>query len=201
VFQGAARAAIFHAGVPAWAAQHDGLVVGALWRNAMQERCDIYGAQGSDPHEVTVSYALRISTGIREPSSGQQLREALAFETPLLAVAGRPSGNLPRSFSLAAASPPQAIITAAKAGTADPTVLVLRIYQPTNAALRMRVRTGARLRFPRDSSLSLEAMTALETVLPRKRAEGLDLHGRVGRFDFVARRALTTIGIRGSHAR
>ena len=56
--------------------------------------------------------------------------------------------SLPRSFSLASVTPPQAIITAAKAGTEDPDTLVLRVYQPTNAPLRVRVRTRARLRFP-----------------------------------------------------
>ena len=69
------------------------------------------------------------------PEQGQQLREALAFQTPLQAVAGAPSGTLPREFSLASTSPDAAIITAAKAGTADPETLILRIYQPTETAL------------------------------------------------------------------
>src|SRR4029077_2252996 len=80
-FHGKARLAIFHAGVPAWAVRPEGVVVGALWRNAQQERCDFYGAMGTDEHTVSVSYAVRIPTGIRSPRSGAQLREALAFET------------------------------------------------------------------------------------------------------------------------
>ena len=126
-FHGKARLAILHAGVPAWAVLSEGLVVGALWRNAQQERCEFYGAAGSDAHTVTVSYAVRIPTGIRSPRSGTQLREALAFETPAFAATGRPAGHLPRSFSLASVAPPQAIITAAKEGTEDPDALVLRV--------------------------------------------------------------------------
>src|SRR5437016_12260506 len=102
-FHGRARLAIFHDGVPAWAVRRDGLVIGARWRNAPQERCDFYGAQGTDAHDATVSYAVRIPTGIRGPHSGRQLREARAFETPMLAVIGRPAGRLPRIFSLASA--------------------------------------------------------------------------------------------------
>src|SRR6185295_4833016 len=128
-FRGRRRGAIFHAGVPAWAVRRDGLIVGALWRNAPRERCDFYGAEGSDAHEVAVAYALRVPTGIRGVRSGKQLREALGFHEPLLAIAGRPSGRLPRSASLASATPSSAIITAAKAGTANPSALILRVYQ------------------------------------------------------------------------
>lgn len=195
-FHGKARLAIFHAGVPAWAVRPEGVVIGALWRNAQQERCDFYGAAGTDAHTVTVSYAVRIPTGIRSPRSATQLREALAFETPALATIGRPAGSLPRAFSLASVSPPEAIITAAKDGTEDPDTLVLRVYQPTNAPLRVHVRTRARLHFPRQGALGLHAMTALETPLSKEDSRGLRLHGGVSRFRFVAKRALTTIGVR-----
>src|SRR5262249_42600018 len=67
--RGRALGAIFHAGVPAWAIRRDGTVVGALWRNAMRERCDFYGAEGTDAHEVAVGYALRVPTGIRSARS------------------------------------------------------------------------------------------------------------------------------------
>ena len=195
-FHGKARLAIFHAGVPAWAVLSEGLVVGALWRNAQQERCEFYGAAGSDAHTVTVSYAVRIPTGIRSPRSGTQLREALAFETPAFAATGRPAGHLPRSFSLASVAPPQAIITAAKEGTEDPDALVLRVYQPSNAPLHVHVRTRARLHFPPHHRLALHGITALETPLSDEDNRGLRLHGGVGRFSFVAWRAITTIAVR-----
>ena len=105
---------------------------------------------------MAVSYALRVPTGIRGARTGKQLREALAFHEPLLAAAGRPSGGLPRSASLASATPSRAIITAAKAGTADPSTLILRVYQPTNAALRVHIGTRARLRFPRQRRLVVQ---------------------------------------------
>jgi len=185
--------AIFHAGVPAWAARRDGLLIGALWRNAMQERCEFYGASGTDPEPHAVSYALRVPTGIHGPRSGSQLREALAFTTPLLAAAGQPAGSLPPRFSLASVTPRRAIITAAKPGTVDPSELVLRVYQPTNSPLRITVRTRAPARFP-PGRLTLHGLTALEDTLPRARA--LRVGGHASRFGFTARRALTTIGIR-----
>jgi alpha-mannosidase len=199
-FNGRARVAIFHAGVPAWAVRRDGLVIGALWRNANKEHCDLYGAEGTDTHEVAVSYAIRIPSGVRGPRSGGELREALAFETPLLAAAGRPSGHLPRRFSLASARPGSAILTAAKAGTEDASALILRVYQPTNTPLRVVVRTGARRRFPVRRKLVVGGMTALETRLRAERAAGLDLKGQSSRFSFLARRALTTIAVRSDGA-
>ena len=195
---GKARAAIFHAGVPAWAVQRDGIVIGALWRNANVEQCDFLGAEGSDPHEVALSYALRVPTGIREPESGAPLREALAFSTALTAVVGKPSGDLPRVFSLARASRSEAIIMAAKAGTTDPDALVLRVYQPTNRSLGMAIRHGARRRFPARTQLVVEGRTALEGPLPPAKAAALELSNDVDRVGFVARRALTTVAI---HAR
>jgi alpha-mannosidase len=195
-FHGKPRLAIFHAGVPAWAVRREGMVVGALWRNAQQERCDFYGATGSDEHTVTVSYAVRIPAGIRSARSGTQLREALAFETPALATIGRPAGSLPRTFSLASVTPAAAIITAAKEGTEDPDRLVLRVYQPTNGPLHVHVRTRARLHFPPRRPVGVHGMTALETPLSREDSRALRLHGQASRFTFVARRALTTIGVR-----
>src|SRR5262249_57239435 len=117
--------------------------------------------------------------------------EALAFETPAFAATGRPAGDLPRSFSLASVEPPRAIITAAKEGTEDPDALVLRVYQPTNGPLHVRVRTRARLHFPQHRPLGLHAMTALETPLSDDDSRGLRLHGGVDRFSFWARRAST----------
>ncbi len=200
-FRRTARAAIFHAGVPAWAARLDGLVVGALWRNANQEQCDFEGAAGTDSHDVAVSYAVRVPTGVTDARTGDQLREALAFETPLLAVVGHPAGNLPRRLSLASATPAAAILTAAKAGTEDSAAVVFRIYQPTNAPLRVRVRTAARRRFPLRRTLVVERMTALEVPLRGGPVVTLDGEGTVGRFSVLAHRALTTVAIHPGEAR
>jgi alpha-mannosidase len=195
--RGHAVAALFHDGVPAWAAQRDGVLLGALWRNAPKERCDYYGAQGTDPETHTVAYALRVPSGVASPRSGRQLREALAYATPLAAtLAPGGPGTLPARFSLAAAAPPRAILTAAKAATADPTALVLRIYQPTNRPLGVTVRTGARRRFPRRVRLDVAGTTALETPLAPARARALAITGNARRFRVFTERALTTVEIR-----
>jgi hypothetical protein len=77
--------------------------------------------------------------------------------------------------------------------------LIVRVYQPTNRTLRVVVRTQVR-RFSPRRRLRLEARTALEAPLSRRRAARLRLKGRASRFSFVATRALTTIGVR-EHAR
>ena len=195
-FHGAARAAIFHAAVPAWAVGRDGSVVGALWRNANREQCDFLGAEGSDGHEVALSYAIRIPSGVTGPRTGKMLREALAFETPLLAATGRPAGRLPRAMSLASATPRSAILTAAKVGTAADDALVLRIYQPTNGRLRVVVRTSAARRFPSGRRLVVEETTALEDPLAHRRVVTRADDASARRFHVVARRALTTLAIR-----
>jgi alpha-mannosidase len=199
-FGGKPLAAIFHAAVPAWAASRDGVIIGALWRNANKEQCEYYGAEGTDAHEVALSYAIRVPTGVADSRTGRQLREALAYETPLRAAVGQPAGDLPRVFSLASARPSSAILTAAKAGTEDESALLLRVYQPTNQSLRVAVRTTARRRFPSNQRFVLQGMTALESPLPGDRATLLELTGQARRFSFLAHRAITTIAIRTEEA-
>jgi alpha-mannosidase len=178
--------------------QRDGTVIGALWRNANREQCDFLGAEGTDSQDVALSYALRVPTGIREPKSGAQLREALGFSTPLTALVGHPAGDLPRTFSLARATPKEAIVTAAKPGTTDPDALVLRVYQPTNRHLRVVLHTAAHRRFPQGARLELDGVTALESPLPPERASALELSGQADEMSFVAAHALTTVAIRAA---
>jgi alpha-mannosidase len=192
---GVPRAAIYHAGVPAWAAQSDGLVIGALWRNAEVERCGIYGASGTDPDTHTVDYAIRVPTGIAAPERGETLREALSFEAPLLARVEGSGGPLPANRSLASAMPSTAILTAAKSATASPQALVLRVYQPTNTPLAVEVATAASLRVPSGVGVVVQPTTALEVPLAPSQAAALALAGGADDFTFVARHALTTISI------
>jgi alpha-mannosidase len=192
---GAPRAAIYHAGVPAWAVQRDGLIIGALWRNARAEQCDFYGGIGTDPDAHGVDYALRVPTGIAAPESGQALREALSFATPLLVrLAGR-DGSLPPRQSLASAAPPTAMLTAATSATASPQALVLRVYQPTNAPLPVEITTAARSRVPPGTLLAVRPVTALEDPLAPAPAGALGLRGGTDRFRFLAGHALTTVSI------
>lgn len=195
-FGGTPRAAIFHAGIPAWAVQPDGLVVGALWRNARKEQCDSYGALGTDPDAHTLDYALRVPTGVEPPETGAQLREALAFHTPLHARVVATAGPLPQQLSLASLGAGPAILTAAKSGTASPRELILRVYQPTNAALPVELTTEAGTRFPAGDSLVIEGRTAVETDL-EDGAAALKLRGDPNHCSFVASRAVTTLAIRG----
>jgi len=109
----------------------------------------------------------------------------------MLPVHSGPDRQL-RQTGLASAVPREAIITAAKMGTADRATLVLRVYQPTNARRAVRIRTGARRLFPRRIRLAPRPMTALEGPLGHAR---LHVRGVAANFTFVARHALTTIGI------
>jgi alpha-mannosidase len=194
-FAGTPRAAIYHAGVPAWAAQGDGLIVGALWRNTRVEQCDFYGGIGTDADAHAVDYALRVPTGIAAPESGQALREALSFATPLFARPVGSGGSLPPKQSLASATPSTAIMTAAKSATASPQVLVLRVYQPSNAPLPVEVTTAARSRVPPGTGLAVRPVTALEVPLAPAQSGALDLQGTSDSFRFLAGHALTTVSI------
>ena len=194
---GVPRAAIFHAGVPAWAAQPDGLLVGTLWRNAQKEQCDAYGASGSDAETHTLSYALRVPAGMGAPESGAPLREALAFQVPLQARVAATDGTLPARLSLASITPEPSILTVAKSATTSPHDLILRIYQPTNAPLPVELTTAAGARFPVGDALTLAGRTALETALDAGADKALRLQGGPDHFSLLASRALTTVAIRG----
>jgi alpha-mannosidase len=132
---------------------------------------------------------------VKDPSTGNQLKESLAFQTPLLGeFINVPSGayapaelSLPSKFSLASASGGQAIITAAKSADEDPSALVLRVYQPTNKSADVTVSLGAR----KDSSSALIAVpiTALETAIGG--AQTIPVAGNA--FKFTAANALSTV--------
>ena len=141
--QGATMAAVYHGGMPAWAFDADGALIGCLLRNTPAD--DGHGASGSDPAPHTQHYALRVPTGLGAPSTGQPLQEALGFHTPLVAAA-LPQGTQYKGMlteaqaslaDLPAGSP--AVLTVAKPGSYDPTSLVLRLYQPTNTAQTLAV--------------------------------------------------------------
>lgn len=192
---GAPRAAVYHAGVPAWAARHDGLLMGALWRNTRVEQCDFYGALGTDPDAHPVDYALRVPSDLAGPETGQPLREALSFGSPLLARLAGGDGPLPPRRSLASAAPPAALLTVAKSATAAPSALVLRVYQPTNAPLPVELTTAVRSRFPPGAPLQVRGANALEEGLDPARAAELQLRGGVDHIHLLARHALTTLSI------
>ncbi len=164
------QCAIYHSAVPGWAIDGDGALVGCLARNTVNGYAQVLGA---DPVEQTLCYALRAPSGLGDPSTGQPLREARAFATPVEAAGspglawsvgtGNPGGNLPHTDSLAATNSSSAILTVAKPliqadGTTDPSTLVLRLYQPTNANQTVNVALGSQW----STSTSAAAITALE---------------------------------------
>ena len=130
-------AAAYHAGMPAWAYDNDSALIGCLVRNSPVEA---YGAGGTDTAPHTQHYALRVPTGLGAPTTGQPLKEALSFNTPLQALEISPgntyyqfTGMLPGSGNLASVvNDGPAILTVAKPGSFTPTNLIFRLYQPTN---------------------------------------------------------------------
>ncbi len=161
-------AAVFHASIPAWAVDANGALIGCVLRNTPPSQ-GRSGTDGSDTGTHTHAYAIRVPSGIGNLDTGALLVESLRFQTPLLAVYGNvphgPMGNFKRgdelgvvaTFSLAAVSG-DAIITAAKRGTVDPSGLILRIYQPTNKQLDATLTFG-----PAKAGFStIQKVTALE---------------------------------------
>ncbi len=129
-------AAAYHTAMPAWAYDNDSALIGCLVRNTPGGP---HGAVGTDPAPHTQHYALRVPTGLGPATSGQPLKEALAFNTPLQAVEIPPGntfyqfiGMLPGSGNLAGVNDGPAILTVAKPGSFTATNLIFRLYQPTN---------------------------------------------------------------------
>lgn len=127
-------AAIYHGSTPAWAAQGNKLY-GVILRNTPGSCPDHgYGADGSDVGTHTQEYALRIPSGLELPNTGQPLKEARQYHTPMIAlpVSTSATGIVPDSFSLASTTD-NALITAAKWGYVDSFAVILRVYQPSNS--------------------------------------------------------------------
>jgi alpha-mannosidase len=137
---GDALAAVYHGGMPAWAFDENGALIGCLLRNTPQSS---YGAGGSDTAQHTQLYALRVPAGLAPPETGRPLQEARRFNTPLrVAAVPAGAGGSASSGSLAAVSEP-AIITVAKPGSFDPASLILRLYQPSNRTATVQVTLGS----------------------------------------------------------
>lgn len=132
-------AAMYHAGMPAWASDGKGMLIGCLLRNTPG---NARGAWGTDSAQHTQLYALRVPSGLAAPQTGQPLMEARRYNTPLQVAAVPQGAGKASSGSLAAVSAP-AIITAAKPGSFDPTSLVLRVYQPSNDIATVQVTLGS----------------------------------------------------------
>jgi len=145
-------AAIYHASTPAWTSMGNSLY-GVILRNTYGDDCNNYGANGNDKDVHTQEYALRIPSNLGLPVTGQPLREARNYNTPMeaLSVSARSGGKLPVSFSLASTTG-NAFITAAKWNYDNPNALILRVYQPGNT--RVNSNLAMALNFTRYSAVS-----------------------------------------------
>lgn len=168
--------AVYHGGMPAWsvdATQPQAALIGCLYRNTPLN--SFWGAGGSDPAVHTQSYALRVPTGLAGPETGMPLREALKFHTPLMAVPIPDQGKpvLQGTASLASVPDSSAILTVAKPGRDDPASLVLRLYQPTNAALAVTVKLPSKPASAQLATASERAVPGAAAPIPT--AQGLEL--------------------------
>ena len=132
---GTALGAIYHKATPAWTSV-DNTLYGVILRNTPGSGCMNYGADGSDNLKHTQEYAIRIPSGITNTSSGNPLKEARQYNTPMIALSAPTSGagNLPTSYSLAVPSG-NSLITAAKWSNVNSNDFILRLYQASNMSL------------------------------------------------------------------
>jgi hypothetical protein len=214
--EGAPLCAIFHGSMPAWG-QDDGgdsLLVGGLARNpggnyfAGWSPCP---PGGIDPDTHTLDYAFRVpgttstQAGSVDPRTGEPLKEALSYNTPLMAavIPADAAKLLPESISLASvhdlAGTCAPIITAVKPAEQDPSSFIFRVYQPSNAGVNA-VLSLKGLQGISDASVQrAEMVTALEqpavpTFVGTTELPSLPVV-EDGKVLFVAERALTTLKI------
>ena len=206
---GAPLAAIYHGAMPAWGqgAQNSALLVGGLARNPGQNYfgwCQLpLPPGGIDPDVHTMEYAFRVPTGINvdsngkaDPGNGAQLIEALGYTTPLTALVapGNSTNQLPAAVSLASVSAASGsaapILTAVKPSEANPGNLILRVYQPSNAAMDVTV-SLAGLRALGGTIQNASLVTALEQPITNAQTptvSGADV-------SFTAGLALATLNV------
>jgi len=120
--------AIYHSSLPAWGVMGNQLI-GALIRNGIEIH---NGTNPFDSFEHTVYYAIRVPSTLQDPSTGQPLRESLAYSNPLIPELSQ-SSSLPTEYSMITVeSPPSAFVMAVKRGTFSPKNIYIRVYQPLN---------------------------------------------------------------------
>lgn len=161
--------AIYHYASPGWAIDPTGAVIGCLLRNTpgMQN-----ATNGSDFGTYTVTLAVALPTGLQSPGNsawgaGSMLAAALDLNNPLAAVAipSGATGALPPMMSIASTTDPSALVTVAKVGMVDPTKLILRLYQPTNAplsAVQVALDPLVAGAYASEGTLPASAVTAIE---------------------------------------
>eukprot|EP01125_Pyxidicula_operculata_P002008 TRINITY_DN11987_c0_g1_i1.p1 TRINITY_DN11987_c0_g1~~TRINITY_DN11987_c0_g1_i1.p1 ORF type:complete len:943 (-),score=231.60 TRINITY_DN11987_c0_g1_i1:86-2863(-) len=150
--------AVYHNSTPAWGVLGSTLY-GVILRNSPSD-CAGKGASGHDNLVHTVTYALRVPSGLGLPRTGHPLKESRALYQPVIAtyVPNAFFGTLPSKYSLATVlTPPSGIITVAKPGEYDNQSTVFRVYVSDNVEKNVKVRVAG---FSQNSSVKL--VTSLE---------------------------------------
>jgi alpha-mannosidase len=184
-------AALYHSGIPSWGYDKEGALIGNVLRNTPGGMC-MYGADAADKGTHTQHFALRVPSGLGEPDTGQPLREALCFQTPIKAccVSELSGKTRPEKYSLAsvaikAGDTCPAVITSVKMAEDNPANLVMRLYQPTNQPLDVKVSLG----LTEPAIVKARKVTALEAELKGEK----DLALKNGTMSVTTNRALTTL--------
>ncbi|MBC8755465.1 hypothetical protein H2O64_12380 [Kordia sp. YSTF-M3] len=153
---GATLGAIYHSATPAWTSDSN-MLYGVILRNTPGGNCSHgYGANGSDRDEHTQEYALRIPSGLASAKTGNPLKEARQYNTPMVAIAATGNGNLPSQYSLASTTGnTNTLITAAKWSSVNTDDLILRTYQASNTTTTETINLAK-------SPSGCEIVTALE---------------------------------------
>jgi alpha-mannosidase len=152
---GTTLGAIYHSATPAWTSDNNALY-GVILRNTPGNCSHGYGANGSDRDEHTQEYALRIPSGLTSAKTGNPLKEARQYNTPMVAMAATGSGNLPTQYSLASPTGnTNTLITAAKWSSVNADDFILRTYQASNTTTTETINLAK-------SPSGCEIVTALE---------------------------------------
>jgi len=158
--------AVYPSSSPAWAISADGTsLYGCILRNTPNTAGN--GAWGGDIDQHSISYAVRVPSGLGEPSTignNAPLVEALQLHNPLVAfpIPSNTTRQIPPYSALAVVQEnDNALVTAVKAGTVDDSQMILRVYQPTNQPAPVTIF------FPplvanAYSPMTVQALTALE---------------------------------------
>ncbi|HEX4961253.1 MAG TPA: hypothetical protein VF173_10480 [Thermoanaerobaculia bacterium] len=180
---GTVLGAIYHSDLPAWAIDGSGALIGCILRNTPASypwppAAEGRGANGVDFGVHRRAYALRVPQGLGLPPSSLGIfEESWGFATPLLAAAVNvPSAGVtashpvtvqfPASFSLAAVTSGNALLTVAKEGQWNPEAVILRLYQPSNTSQAVDLSLAGYLHATGASTAQVLPVTALEQTIP-----------------------------------
>jgi alpha-mannosidase len=193
---GAIVAGFYHAATPAWAIDdaNGQNLLACILRNAPASVCQ--AVSGTDSGEHTAVYAIAVPSALTAPSSGQPLCDALAFNSPLVAVQPTTSAiinPLPPSLSIASTGQEDAIVSAVKSGDVTPGELIVRLYQPTNGSMEVVVTVADLIaqNFTSGGVLNVAARTALE----RSTDVDLNLTSTASAFSLTMARAMATVAL------